>query len=286
MTYQPVWGDARDYQRECEDRYEPIRELAKQYKRTFSVLDLGANYGWFDFKLISEFDCTCVLVDDKPIGDLVHKYGDGRAVWLNRHLSGKELLALSRSENFDIVLALSVLHHIPDYREAFEGLMGLGAHVFLEIPGDGDVNAAGKERHEGIQALCTGHEPVAYFPSHVSKGVMRPLYLMRNHPFIEEQTLDAKERQAPTYGRYEITSDFERCTIRIDRTARPKPMPQPIEERDFVPGMNLHNFMLLGGGIPKGKHIEKAMWNRHPDNRPWNYIVGKGITPIDTVRKW
>ena len=67
-VYQPIWiKGVQDYrfQRECDDRYQPIRELAAQFNRPFSVLDIGANYGYFDFRLMEEFDCTCVMVDRK-----------------------------------------------------------------------------------------------------------------------------------------------------------------------------------------------------------------------------
>jgi hypothetical protein len=49
----------------------------------------------------------------------------------------------------------------------------------------------------------------------------------------------------------------------------------PIEERDFIPGMNAHNFRLMGGKVEIEKHP------RHPDEQPWNYVIGDGVQPID-----
>lgn len=282
MNYQPIFGTDEPFQRRCEDRYAPIRELASKFKRRFSVLDVGANFGWFGFKLMSEFDCTCVLVDDKPIGDLIGRHAKDRAVWINQHVTGRELDRWSKSEHFDIVLGLSVLHHFEDYALAFKALCNFGSHVFIEIPGVGDVNAANKHNHNAIQWLLVDHEPIAWFDSHVSKA-KRPMYLIESEPSLTEQTIDARERDAPTYGRYRITSDFEHSKIRIHREGRP----HLSEDRDFVPGMNAHNFALLGGGYPSQVSLNAEMAKHvHPDRHPWNFVLGFGVTPIDTVRKW
>lgn len=281
MNYQPIFNTDAPFQRSCEDRYAPIKALASRFKRKFSVLDVGANYGWFGFKLMSEFDCCVTMVDDKPIGDLIAQHAPDRTTWISSHLTGHELKRWSKSEHFDIVLGLSVLHHIEDFEEALDGLLNLGSHVFIEIPGEGDVNAANKERHNAIRWLLADYEPVAWFDSHVSKA-RRPMYCIEREPVLLEQTIDARFRDAPDYGRYRITSDFERATIQIRREGRP----HLSEDRAFVPGMNAHNFLLLGGGYPSEKHIRAQMNPAHPDNHPWNYILGFGVQPIDTVKKW
>ncbi len=281
MNYQPIFGTDEPYQRRCDDRYAPIRELAAKFKRPFSVLDVGANFGWFSFSLMSEFDCCAVMVDDKPIGDLIAKHAPDRSVWLNTHLTGHELKRLSKSEHFDIVLGLSVLHHIEDFEEALDGLIHLGQYVFLEIPGPGDKGAANVERHNALGWLLSDHEPIARFDSHVS-NTKRPMYLIESEPEIREQTVDARERDAPMYGSYLIASDFEKSTVAIHRAGRP----HLTEFRPFIPGMNAHNFMTLGGGYPSEKHIRSKMNPAHPDNHPWNYVIGHGVHPIDTVKKW
>jgi hypothetical protein len=281
VNYQPIFGTDEPYQRRCDDRYAPIRELASKFKRPFSVLDVGANYGWFSFSLMSEFNCCAVMIDDKPIGDLIAKHAPDRSVWLNTHVTGHELKRLSRSEHFDIVLGLSVLHHMEDFEEALDGLLHLGSHVFLEIPGEGDVNATGKDRHNAIRWALSDHAPIAWFNSHVSLS-RRPMYHIECDPSLFEQTVDARERDAPDYGQYRIESDFERSMIRIHREGRP----HLSEFREFVPGMNAHNFVQLGGGHPTEKHIRSKMIPGHPDNHLWNYVLGFGVKPIDTVKKW
>ncbi len=264
MKYQPYRDEP--FQRSCEERYEPIKELASKFNRQFSVLDIGANYGWFGQQLVRDFDCVYVGIDNKTIDPHPR-------IWhIPGHFTGKNYWMLSQCEQFDIVLGLAVLHHIPDYQDAFWAFRGLGQHTFFEIPGEADNKATGLERHNGIAKLFEIHDPIATFPSHVS-NTERPWYLIEDAPGISMQTLDRDERGAQRYATYKITSDFDSCKIKIDRSAKfPK---VPLEYRDFIPGMNAHNFKLMGGDV------ELPDTPEHPDHKLWNYIVGDGIKPID-----
>ena len=264
MKYQPYRDEL--FQRSCEERYEPIKELASKYNRQFSVLDIGANYGWFGQQLVRDFDCVYVGIDNKTIDPHPR-------IWhIPGHFSGANYAQLAQCEHFDIVLALAVLHHIPDYKVAADAFISLGSWAFFEIPGPEDNKATGADRHGGIAKIFENCVPIATFPSHVS-NTERPLYLMKGSEFIHNQTLDRDERGAQDYATYTITSDFDKCRISIDRSARwPK---VPIEERDFIPGMNAHNFMLMGG------KVDIPEMPKHPDQKPWNYIIGDMVKPID-----
>ncbi len=265
MKYQP-YGD-EPYQRECEDRYKPIKFLASQFNRPFSVLDVGANYGWFGQQLVKDFEgCVYFGVDNKTIDPHPR-------IWhINRHLKAAEFGALSKSEHFDIVLCLSVLHHFEDYDRAFNAMKRLGEYVFFEIPGpDEDGAVGGSERHASIRKIFKDGETIAEHKSHI-EDTIRPMYLMHAEPFITEQTLDVADRGSPGYATYKIHSDFDRSIIEIDRT----PVEAKKEIRNFFPGMNAHNFRLLGG------EVEIPALEGHPDQQPWNYVIGDGVYPIDT----
>jgi SAM-dependent methyltransferase len=268
MKYQPYRDEP--YQRECEDRYEPIHEFCSHYKRRFSVLDIGANYGWFGQRLVKDFpNCVYVGVDNKTIDP--HE-----RIWhIPRHITERELCDLSRSEQFDVVLGLSVLHHFKDYSAAYHAMTRLGEFGFFEIPGKDDTGALAPERHEGIRAIFDAIGEAEYsFKSHVS-DCMRPMYIMKSTPFLLEQSMDAASRGAPGYAKYSLHQDFAQAIIEIDRT----PMNPVKEIRTFIPGINLHNFKLLGG------QVEVPEANGHPDYKPWNYVLSDGPYPIDYVHK-
>jgi len=210
MKYQP-YGD-EPYQRECEDRYQPIKQFLSQFNRPFSVLDVGANYGWFGQRLVRDFDCVYVGVDNKTIDPHPR-------IWhINRHMKAAEYGALSKSETFDVILCLSVLHHFEDYDRAFNAMKRLGQWVFFEIPGPKEDGAVGgSARHQAIRNIFGDAGSLAEHPSHVDNTI-RPMYLMQSEPFLVEQSLDAADRGAMGYATYKIHSDFNRCLIEIDRT--------------------------------------------------------------------
>jgi len=281
-VYQPIWvkGEVYDhaFQRPSAERYEPIRALCAKFERPFSVLDIGSNYGYFDVRLMNDFpECVCVLVDDKTVGPVLQANNVmDRSVVLSRKVSAEVLESLSRSEHFDVVVAFSVLHHFDDPARAFNALLKLGSWALFEIPGEDDVGAANPELHAGIRKLFERYLEAGYFPSHVSE-CRRPYYVIENAPYLVEQSIDCADRDAPAYQRYRIETDFKRCEfVKADGERRP-----------FVPGMNLHNFRRLGGGWPTEDLIQKSLeeFRGHPDFNPWNFIVGRGLTPIDAGAK-
>jgi len=283
--YQPVWTPngnepAYEFQRPSAERYEIVKDLASRFNRRFSVLDIGSNYGYFDVRLMEDFDCTCVLIDNKFVAPVLK--GNNcldRSVVIQKHLQADVLEALSRSEHFDIVLGLAVLHHFDDPERAYKAIRRLGWWNIFEIPGKEDIGAANPEKHDSIQA-CFDMDCDGYFPSHVSDS-KRPYYILENEPYIFEQTMDAGDRGAPVYEGYDV-----RCTF--DENFFIKKSDQGNKEREFVPGMNLYNFQRLGGAWPIDDDIEKELEKHkdHPDFHPWNFVVGNGITPIDLEDKF
>ena len=285
-VYQPIWtpngnSPEYDYQRPSAERYEVIKELASKFNRRFSVLDIGSNYGYFDVRLMEDFDCTCVLVDNKFVAPVLKMNNClDRTVVIQEHLQADVLEALSKSEHFDIVLGLAVLHHFDDPERAFNAIRKLGWWNIFEIPGEKDIGAANPAKHQAISDLFIDSEPMGHFPSHVSDS-LRPYYLLENDSYIFEQTLDAGDRGAPVYEGYDVRCDF-------DENVFIKKSDQGDVEREFVPGMNLYNFQRLGGIWPSEEYIKEEIekHKNHPDFQPWNFVVGNGITPIDLEDKF
>lgn len=56
--YQDHWVQGRAVKkgrRDCESRYQVIREKLNQLKQPFTVLDIGACSGYFSFRIAEEF---------------------------------------------------------------------------------------------------------------------------------------------------------------------------------------------------------------------------------------
>lgn len=244
------------------------------------MFDLGCNYGYFGCRLAFEYDCFSALVDTKPLASILKRNAPSKTIWLNKRLSGRDLQALSRSESFDVVLALNVVHHIPDWKNAVDALLNLGETVIFELPGEGDIGTVNYEICDQMReyVLSHPHEVLMEMESHVS-GVMRPTVALKGKHMITEQAIDAKVRNcAPVSVEINSSPYNKAITIGHKRTK---------EIRDHIEGMNLWNWHLLNGAWPENipnmvcAALEKLP-RYHDDLRPWNFIIdGQECHAID-----
>jgi SAM-dependent methyltransferase len=139
--YQDIWRAGEVVSpgvRECSRRYEMVRGVAARFKRPFTVLDIGANLGYFSMRLAHEFpDCTVVAVEGM-YGDwleqLLAANGERRVILLKKTMGLGALWQLADSEHFDMVLALSVMHHIPGgFGNVLEVLRAMGSVLVAEL---------------------------------------------------------------------------------------------------------------------------------------------------------
>ena len=137
MSYQVSWlaGErvARGY-RECERRYQVVREFCAGFKRPFTVCDIGANMCYFGIRLTEDFpDCTVIAFEcDHFAMRAAHlaKADAPRVRLFERRLSLLDLEAFARCCHFDVVLAMSILHHLPgDQAEWLASMRALGSNV-------------------------------------------------------------------------------------------------------------------------------------------------------------
>jgi hypothetical protein len=293
--YQETWvkgaPQGHEFQRECASRYEPIKKFLENFHRPFSVMDIGANMGYFSFRIAEDFPhATVIMVENKDILFELCQLNDlPNVAMLNTHLSGNQLEMLSRCENIDVVMALNVFHHIPDWQTAVKSVFALGDHVIIETPGAGDGNALNPQMHDELYASLSAedHELIHESDSHVSDA-KRYMMLFKSHANnIVQQTIDSEERGAPALGEVVIQSDFNEKFVEIHHMGQTP----TVEKRAFVPGMNLWNWKLLNGCWPTNIRdriiSENAMLDQwHDDLTPWNFILsGANCTAIDVRTK-
>lgn len=283
VQYQPRWvkgQESGDRQRECADRYEPIRADLAKYDRPFSVVDLGANAGYFAFRIAEDFpQATVIAIDDKAaLRECAEANGRANVIVIPRRLDGAALAKLATCERFDAVLALNVLHHIGDWPVALEALHAMAHRLIVETPGPGDTGAAHPERHNGIRVALAGlgADDIARFPAHTTNGAERIMYVVAgdDRTEIDRQTLDAEDRGCPKKTRFHVERGYQAARFQDERG----------EDRDFLPGLNLWNFRLLGGCWPRdpaalvraevARLETEGRWM--DDLRPWNFILSGG----------
>lgn len=289
MAYQDAWirGEIhRRGDRACAERYDVIRGEVARYQRPVTVWDLGANLGYFGCRLADEFGCVSVMVEPRQeLAAMCQSNGIPTTVAMTRRLTAADLTELAASEHADVVLALNVLHHMDDWQAALGAVLALGETCIIETPSVGDVGSANYARAEAILEALTRHsaEPIGQASSHVTPGVQRTLYRVRQ-PKTALTRGYAYGKRVRARGAHDprphvITSTLEAKSIAFADG----------ESRSWMPGMNLWNWAQMGGSYPSRQAVQSAVRSAalgsvspHGDFRPWNLILqGETVQVID-----
>jgi 2-polyprenyl-3-methyl-5-hydroxy-6-metoxy-1,4-benzoquinol methylase len=165
-------------ERECEHRYSVIKSFLQEYHRSFTLLDIGANIGYFSFRIAEDFpDAIVVAIEGKPrflkkLLEVAEKNNRDNVIIIGKKLSVENISRLAELEHFDVVIGMSVIHHI--YQDPIEGLnafLKLGDHLILEFP---------NESKYGLQKysiLENRGQVIGYGDSHIKPGSKRPIVL-------------------------------------------------------------------------------------------------------------
>lgn len=143
MTYQDIWVRGKPVAfggRECELRFWAIYKALKKNKKPIKVLDIGANMGYFSIRLAEKIPGTYVMFEgDEKTAEALLKIcklnSNPSLILMKRRLCLADLKKLQEKEKFDVVLALSIIHHFEEpYNQVLETLMTLGNQLVFEPP--------------------------------------------------------------------------------------------------------------------------------------------------------
>jgi SAM-dependent methyltransferase len=205
--------------RSSEERYQAVARALQRYRRPFTVLDIGANQGYFSFRIAHEFDAVCVMIEKQPVLlENCRKNESHQVVLLQHAISARELMRLSQAEHFDVVLALNVIHHFRwRWRTAAHAILGLGDTVIIENPPNNDTGSRGK--------WIRG--PINRFLESMPHTVIAETERRRDRPILSKMRLYEREG------------------------AKPK-APAPVSRATH--GISTETFDLLGGVYPE-RHV-------------------------------
>lgn len=130
--YQPRWINGREVgvgYRDSSTRYNAVAKDLKKLGTGFRVLDVGAYGGYFSARLTEEFSAKCTAVDSEP--ELARMSGNLDCVINRRFENPGEIRSLG---DFDAVLCLSVLHHVPWWQDMLEAVLDIAGFAYLETP--------------------------------------------------------------------------------------------------------------------------------------------------------
>jgi 2-polyprenyl-3-methyl-5-hydroxy-6-metoxy-1,4-benzoquinol methylase len=272
-------GIVKKGQRDCESRWEVIKkELRKRYDRPISVLDIGANFGYFSFRIQEEFPGSVVtLVESKhakKLIELCEKTNANNTIVLDTLISSEELKQLASCEHFDVVLGLNVIHHIGDVKISFSAIENMADTIIIETPNPNDEGACGQKNLDIIyKKIIKEYDIIGEFTRHTS-SVNSPMGIKD----IKKTTLEKRYWDSKPYENKILieSSKDEKSFFHIEKN----------EKRDWIHGINLRTYQYLNGQYPKRNKIAESLkdldFSNHEDLNPWNLILsGNNIFSID-----
>jgi SAM-dependent methyltransferase len=267
--YQDIWVHGKVQTpgiRECESRYQLIRQVAARYQRPFTVLDVGANLGYFSIRLIEDFpNCTVVACEGQYSGwlrNVLERNWADRVILLDHTFTRADLDQLAAVEHFDLVLAMSVMHHFDGtWNQILATFRSLGDRLIVETAHE----PAACGRHITETTVIPGDaEMLGECPSHLD-GTPRPIWTVAT--------------PRTTLRRSYIGTPLDDCNIEIRSDWHYKNAVKDGVVYLWHPGINLRTWLHYGGLWPNRRHIqllirEHAPAKRHGDIRTHNIILG------------
>lgn len=273
-------GKVKKGQRDCALRWKVIQNLLKErYNRSISVLDIGANFGYFSFRLQEEFpDSVVTMIESKHAKRLIKLCNETNAentIVLDTLINSKELHTLADCEHFDVVLGLNVLHHIGDIENSFSAVERLGDTIIIETPNPADKGACGQKNLQDLYTKVINEYSIkGEFSRHTSN--VNSLLGVKD---IKKTSLERRYWDSKPYSN----------EIIIESTSTKKTFihSEKGERRDWIHGINLRTYQYLNGQYPTRETLANNIINsnlhNHEDLNPWNLILtGKTVSPIDS----
>jgi len=244
--YQDLWIKGKRVAkgpRECEERYERVAEFCRQYKRPFTVLDWGAQMGYFSLRLAEDFDCTVVAVERDPnLFAILQANDNPKVLYINRRMTPQDFVLLGKVEHFDLVLALSVVHHnsAASFTDWLKILGGLGDHLIMELALEPTATGQAMVRQSKVP---DGAEILGETNAHFGTCAPRPMFAMHHQktridwPFMG----CSAHTDGVVCDGFDVTSDFDK---KVNHKGQ-----------DWIRGINLATFLYLHGRWPTGDRI-------------------------------
>ena len=281
----------------CELRYSVIRKVLKEFKRPFTLCDLGASQGYYSLKGAYSYpDSIFVMVEGnnihyRKIGSQLQTICEANSsldniILLQRQLILSDLQRLSECEDFDVVLAMNIFHWFgKQWKSYMDAVFNLGQYVIIETPQYTLVsNQEQRTIRKGIEKYIhsKGGKLLARVPRHTSKGATSPVYLVKTNKTKLLREAWFSKKDSSRQRRIESTHSSKKI---IKSSA----LHSNISDSTWLPGINLCTFKAYNGTYPSSEVLLQSLDRLVKEDSfcmPTNILVqGRVLTPIKFANK-
>lgn len=281
--------------RESATRYAAIKEHLNNYKRPFTILDIGAAQGYFSFRTAHDFPhSSAVMIEGEYLNvsfnasnkleELCALNTDRKnIIYLKKHMMPSDFRRLADCEHFDVVLCLNVIHHFgKEWQNVAQAVFKMGDYVIIETPPSTDKVFMNNTEIKALENFLKAKKGkvIAQTPRHTDPSAMALM-----------QIFETPKKELPVkhwfYGNaanaegvsYEIESTFEKKNLLKKHLGR-------VRKSEWLPGINLVTFKALNGVWPNTPQVISSLVEfasiKHRDLLPWNVLVqGNNLAVFD-----
>lgn len=291
-TYQDIFVNGQILAqgvKDCESRYQAIKQILDLYKRPFTSVDIGASEGYFSFRTASDYNAICIMIEGgysnnscyQPINkllELCHKNSHlNNIILLGKFMQVDDLRLLAACEHFDIIFCFNILHHFgANAKSALEAILKLGDNIIIETPTPNDT-ASNRTTLELIISEIKKRNgiKIGTFERHTNKNAQGLMFWVKSHRKYLDRVFWTGHRCQE--NDFVIESSFTEKSFYKNSTKTLRP---------YIPGINLMTFKCLNGIYPTidmlNSEFSKFKHTPHPELMLWNIILqGNSMCLID-----
>jgi hypothetical protein len=180
MKYQDIWINGQvteSGKRECAERYEIIKQFCTTLKQPFTVCDIGANMAYFGLRLLDDFDCYVIAFEFHQFEErskIISLNKTTKLIYMDRKISLQDVDILKQFCHFNLILALSVLHHVPgSVKEWIVKLREFSDNLIIEMALEDSKRSETRKEYIIPEGTILG-----YGDSHLKTNFKRPIILL------------------------------------------------------------------------------------------------------------
>lgn len=165
--------------RECETRWRVLKPFMERFQHhdTFKVLDFGANYGYFSWRIHEDYpQAHITTIDSRPLLKVLYKINKPVNMLQLDNMDTDMLREHAEDNRYDVILLMSILHHFDNYEEILEIFQSMSNHLIIEAdyPNKPNFKDNQKEIH---------HHLMKYNPCQLNTwiGHDRPIYHLNQY---------------------------------------------------------------------------------------------------------